>query len=142
MSRPSPSYPAGTDHRRTGPYEPDARLLDILAALTGAADYAGTDAQTRHQVWAAAESIHDAGLDASVVGLVPEARVQQLQGLQTNSARTIRNRDKDFPRPVVNYRLWSEVDVQAYLDWKEANRRPDSRPPTRTRRASSKVSDN
>lgn len=136
---PQPIYPAQQAEHTGGTYRPDAKLLQILAQLVGVEDLQQASAQQRQSIHQAVERIHDAGLSPDAIGLVPEARVEQLQGLKRTSARTVRNRDKGFPRPVVTYRLWSEVDVRTYLDWRDATRRPNTRPSTRSRMARQQV---
>lgn len=106
----------GAEH--LGEYTPEPALLEILARLTGAADWAAAKPDQKARAEAAAMQIHRAGLGPRTVGLVSEARVAELQGMQIESARTQRYRRKDFPSAHVTGNLWDENDLEEYLRWR------------------------
>ncbi|MFJ7140065.1 hypothetical protein [Micrococcus luteus] len=112
-------------HAHQGPYRPPAALLDILARAAGANSYEAATTAVRHRAASAATELHEAGLDPRVIGLVAEPRVNELLGVAERSARSLRQRDRQFPEPVTRGRLWSEPDVVDYLAFKhETSPRP------------------
>lgn len=118
-----------------GPYRTPTQLLDLLARLLGAGSYAAAAEPVRRRVSAAAEQLHDAGLDPRVIGLVAEPRVNELLGVTERSARSLRQRDELFPDPVTRGRLWSEADVADYLEYKhQTSPRPGALRSMRTAR--------
>lgn len=112
--RPSQLDPA--EHR--GEYVPEPELLEILVRLVGAASWQKASAAQRQRVLAATAQLRTAGLSPRVIGLASEARVAQLQGMQTQPARVARSKAEDFPPAAVTVRLWDESDVEAYLRWR------------------------
>ena len=79
----------------------------------------------RHRAASAATELHEAGLDPRVIGLIAEPRVNELLGVAERSARSLRQRDRQFPEPVTRGRLWCEADVVDYLAFKhETSPRP------------------
>ena len=60
-----------------------------------------------------------------MIGLIAEPRVNELLGVAERSARSLRQRDHQFPEPVTRGRLWCEADVVDYLAFKhETSPRP------------------
>ena len=60
-----------------------------------------------------------------MIGLIAEPRVNELLGVAERSARSLRQRDRQFPEPVTRGRLWCEPDVVDYLAFKhETSPRP------------------
>lgn len=104
--------------QHAGEYAPEPALLEILANLGGAASWRTATAGQRARVIAAAGQLRSAGLDPRSIGLVSEARVAELQGMERPAARVSRSKVTDFPAPAVTVRLWDEKDVEAFLSWR------------------------
>ena len=112
-------------HAHQGPYRPTAALLDIIARAAGANSYETATTAVRNRAASAATELHEAGLDPRVIGLIAEPRVNELLGVAERSARSLRQRDRQFPEPVTRGRLWCEPDVVDYLAFKhETSPRP------------------
>lgn len=101
-----------------GDYVPEPELLEILAHLAGAVSWQQASAAQRQRVLAAVTRLRTAGLSTRTIGLASEARVAQLQGMNTGSARVARSKAGDFPPAAVTARLWDEADVEEYLRWR------------------------
>ena len=90
----------------------------VVVGAGGAGLMCAATAGQRARVIAAAGQLRSAGLDPRSIGLVSEARVAQLQGMERPAARVARSKVTDFPAPAVTVRLWDEKDVEAFLSWR------------------------
>lgn len=118
-------------------------LAAVIAKHYGVDDLESCpDADLVGNIMALVEKIHGAGLGpSSIKGLVNAEGVRQILNLGSIPAtRVTMSRDKSFPDPVVNEKLWSATDIKKYSLAREASRiGAPGRPPISSRRHSAGV---
>lgn len=115
-------------------------LAAVIAKHYGVDDLESCpDADLVGNIIALVEKIHGAGLGpSSIKGLVNAEGVRQILNLGSIPAtRVTMSRDKNFPEPVVEEKLWSATDIKKYSLAREASRiGAPGRPPMSSRRHS------
>lgn len=115
-------------------------LAAVIAKHYGVDDLEScTDAELVEKITSLVDKINGAGLGpSSIKGLVNVEGVRQILNLGSIPAtRVTMSRDKSFPDPVVEEKLWSATDIKKYSLAREASRvGAPGRPPMSSRRHS------